>query len=245
MTSSSRDTSWSFRLEIIRVSCPLATPCATSAYDSDRTSAAHCTSDGRSGARRIDEASSRTERRCSPNRSRSETTPATPPDSSTSTTWRMPRRAIATAASPAVACIGSVITGVLITPPIGSARPTPGSTMRPITSCRVKMPTGRPASSTTGSDPMRRSSIMRSASPSGVAGATVTGSLRISAPSDVARPRCSVTADAYSAWKRAREMSRRCASLRVQKSWNGADTAISWSNTSTGNASTKVSSSDR
>ena len=42
------------------------------------------------------------------------------------------------------------------------------STTRPITSWRVKIPSGRSSASTTGSEPMRRCSMSRSASPIGV-----------------------------------------------------------------------------
>ena len=67
---------------------------------------------------------------------------------------------------------GSVIAGALITSPIGVASGRGcGSTTRPMTSCRVKMPSGRPSASTTGSEPMRcalpSSSALRS---SGVVG---------------------------------------------------------------------------
>ena len=77
-----RAASWSLRLEIIRVSCPAATPCATSACDSARMSAAHWTSAGTSAARRMADASSRTDSRCRLKRSRSDTTPATVPSPS-------------------------------------------------------------------------------------------------------------------------------------------------------------------
>ena len=115
--------------------------------------------------------------------------------------------------------------------------------MRPITSCRVKMPAGLPSASTIGSEPMRRSSISASASLSGIEGGTVTGALRSSAASGVERPRCSVTVAAYSAWKDWRERSSRCCSRRVQKSLNTSERSSSRSNTSAGNARMNVSAS--
>ena len=120
----------SLRLAISRVNVALPTPCATSALDSARMSAAQCTSVGMSGARRIADASSRTDRRCSANRSRSDTTPATRPSAAVTITWRMPCCAIASAASPAVAVPGNAIGGALITAPIGVSSGRCGSTMR-------------------------------------------------------------------------------------------------------------------
>ena len=97
------------------------------------------------------------------------------------------------AASPAVASMGSVIAGTLMTSPIGAVSGRCGSTMRPITSCRVKMPSGLACASTTGMEPIRWSSIVFSAAPSGVPMKHVTGACRSKAPSDVASPRCSVS----------------------------------------------------
>ena len=133
------------RLEIIRVRWPAATPCATSECDSARISAAQVSSAGKSAARRMVDASSRTDRRCRLKRSRSETTPAILPLPSTTTTWRMPRCAMTSAASPAVASARSVMAGALITSRIAAESGRCGSTTRPITSCRVKMPIGLPS----------------------------------------------------------------------------------------------------
>ena len=98
--------SWSLRLAIIRVSGPLRHALRDERVRQRADVGRALRSAARSDARRIVEASSRTDRRCSPKRSRSETTPATRPASSTATMWRMPRCAIASAASPAVALRG-------------------------------------------------------------------------------------------------------------------------------------------
>ncbi len=147
----------SLRLEIIRVNCPADTPCATSACDSARMSAAHCTNVPMSGARRSVDASSCTDSRCRMNRSRSDTTPATLPSLPCMTTCRIPLPAMTIAASPAVAVAGSVIAGVLMTSRIGTVSGRCASTTRSMTSWRVKIP----IESTFGIDDRKRTDVFR------------------------------------------------------------------------------------
>ena len=163
-----------------------------------RISPARWRSVSTSGAARICALSCRSDRRCSAKRSRSETMLTTRPASVTGR-WRMPWRAMTSAASCRVCSVVSDCTGELMTSAMGVVSARCGSVTRPRMSCRVRMPTGACASSSTSTEPIPRSCIAASACASGVAGLQASGCLARQAgqsarPATVRRAACAGSA---------------------------------------------------
>lgn len=171
-----RSASTSLRWLISSVSWRARTPCPSRLRAKRRMSAATRRSVSTSGAARIAVLTCLSDRRCSANRSRSDRMPTTrAPGSSASVTGtcRTPWRDISSAASCAVWRVDSTCTGALITSPMGRCRDKPGSVTRPRMSCRVRIPRAAPlVSSSTSTEPMRRSCMACSASANGVAAPT-------------------------------------------------------------------------
>ncbi len=156
--------------------------------------------------------------RCSENRSRSDTTPATLP-SRVTTTWRIWWRAIAQAASARLASSSSATTDGVMSSEMGPSTAACGAATRSSTSCVVKMPSGRPASSATTMDPTRSRRIRSSTSRTGVSALHVTAGRRTTLASCASIPAPSMTLSAASS------RSLRCERARSMRKVIGAEGA--------------------
>ena len=216
-------------------------PCAISVRARRRMSGAAATSSCRSAASRSRLPSRRADKRCSANRSRSETIATTRPSSVTGT-WRRPWRDISSTASCTLCAASSVCTGWVIRRSIGVSIDGCASATRSSTSCRVKMPTAATAASSTSTEPTRRCCIKRNTSSSGVLARQLTRARRGRLPSgasiDSSASACAAKTDCCACLDNAST----CCTRPCRKSASSAQRCASWCIASAGTSRQKQSS---
>ena len=232
----------SFSAQVIWVSCSAATPCASRARAKSRTSAAASASRATVAEARTRSTILRRLERCMPNKSRSEITPARRP-SRVTTTWRIPWRTIASAASTTGASSSSAMTPPDIRLEIGASTSACGSATRSSTSNVVKMPFGMPSASATSIDPILSSCMVFSTSRTGVCGAQETGERGMTSRSGLSIP--PATPSEASSRSARCDCSTSWASWPVQKVLNRGLRAISPWKSSAASSQQKQSPSDR
>ncbi len=177
-SSIARSVTASLSAEMNWVSCSAATPCASIAVPSSRTSRAAKASASTLLAWPMSLRSPCIDRRCSPKRSRSEMTPSSLPPSATST-WRNPRRAMSCAASESSLFAESAVGLGVITSDTGRSSGRSASATRLSRSVRVKMPVGAPPLPTRTIEPIRRAFMSSSTCRTLAVSGSVTGAWRI------------------------------------------------------------------